>query len=296
MNREINIIGYILLVFIATILSSCKEKNQTKEIVKIITEWQNKKIIFPDNMIFSNNGQDSLDYIIPQSDYKILLYVDSIGCVSCNLNLNQWSKFISEIDSLTSNQVPVLMFFHPKDKREILYLLKRDAITTPVCLDMDDKLNSINNFPSRNDFQCFLLDKNDKVVGVGNPISNPKVKEMYLEQITSINYVDLEHLPNTTVKVEKVLFDLGTIKHGKSITITATITNTGDSPLIIHDIETSCECTTVDYKKGAVSPSSTFEVDITYNADDLGFFDRVVYIYGNFEKSPLMIELEGDVK
>ena len=295
MNRAINITGYILLVFIAATLSSCKEKNQTKEIVKIITEWQNKKIIFPDNMIFSSNGQDTLDYIVPQSDYKILLYVDSIGCTSCNLNLNQWSKFITEIDSLTSNQVPVLMFFHPKDKREIIYLLKRDAITIPVCFDMDDKLNAINNFPSRKDFQCFLLDKNDKVVGVGNPISNPKVKEMYLEQITSINYVDLEQLPNTAVKVEKELFDLGTLKHGESVTVTATITNMGNYPLIIHNIETSCECTTADYKKGAVSPSSTFELDITYNADDIGFFDRVVYIYGNIDNPPLTITLEGEV-
>lgn len=295
MKRTVIIIGYILLVIIAATLSSCKEKNQKKEIIKIITEWQNKKIIFPDNMIFTYYGQDTIEYKIPQSEYKILLYVDSIGCTSCKLQLHKWAEFIKEIDSLTQGQVPVLFYFHPKEKRELTYLLKRDNITMPVCFDIDDQLNSINKFSTRSDFQCFLLDRDDKVVGIGNPISNPKVKEMYLEQITSINYIDLKQLPNTTVKVDKKLFELGTLKQGKSVTVTATITNTGDSNLIIHDIETSCECTTVDYIKEAVSSLSKMQINITYKAEDSGYFNRSVYIYGNFEDPPLIIELEGEV-
>ena len=67
MKRTVIIIGYILFVIIAATLSSCKEKNQKKEIIKIITEWQNKKIIFPDNMIFTYYGQDTIEYKIPQS-------------------------------------------------------------------------------------------------------------------------------------------------------------------------------------------------------------------------------------
>lgn len=295
MNRTNKIIGYTSLLFLVLTMSSCKKKNQTKDIVKIITEWQNKKIAFPDDMIFTYYGQDTIEYKIPQSEYKILLYVDSIGCTSCNLNLNQWSKFITEIDSLTSNQVPVLIFFHPKDKREIVHLLKRDAITIPVCFDMDDKLNTINNFPTRGDLQCFLLDKEDKVVGIGNPINNPQIKEMYREQISSINYIDVDNLPQTKVQVEQTLFELGALEQGKSVTVTAIINNKGNTPLMVHNVETSCECTTVDYIKEAVSSLSKMQINITYKAEDPGYFNRAIYIYGNFEDPPLIIELEGEV-
>lgn len=278
------------------IIYSCKDNNQTKDVVKIITEWQGKEIIFPDGIVFTQYGLDTTEYETPQSEYKILLYVDSVGCTSCKLQLNKWAKFIDEIDSLTSGQVPVLLFFHPKDRRELTYLLRRDNISIPICFDTNDKLNTINQFPSRDDFQCFLLDRDNKVVCIGNPMYNPKIKEMYLEQISSVSYTHAEPLSSTTVSVEPSSFNLGVIKKGRSVTVTAIVKNTGDVPLVIHDIETSCDCTTVNYEKEEITPNSAFEVDITYNADDLGFFDRVVYIYANTESSPLIIELEGEVK
>lgn len=286
-------IYFLFLVMI--VISSCNN-NQRKDVVKIIAEWQNKEIIFPHDIVFTQYGLDTTDYEVPQSEYKILLYVDAVGCTSCKLQLNKWAKFIDEIDSLTLGQVPILFFFHPKDRRELIHLLKRDNISLPVCFDTNDQLNTINHFPTRDDLQCFLLDRNNNVMCIGNPIYNPKIKEMYLEQISSVSYTQVDQLPNTTVSVEQASFKLGAIKQGTSVTVTATVNNTGDVPLVIHNVETSCDCTTVSYQKEEVEPKSTFKIDITYNADDLGFFDRVIYIYGNIERSPLIIELEGEVR
>ena len=67
----------------------------------------------------------------------------------------------------------------------VLTVLKRDGITTPVCFDMEDHLNALNRFPPRDDFQCFLLDENNRVVCIGNPVHNPRIKEMYLSEIAS---------------------------------------------------------------------------------------------------------------
>lgn len=160
---------FILLLGTYILLFSCKESPQ-KEIAKIVTEWQDKEIIFPDDIIFTRYGQDTIPYNIPESSYKILLYVDSVGCTDCKLQLHKWSELIAELNSLTGHDVPVLFFFHPKDKRELTYLLKRDAITIPVCIDDKDQLNAINRFPSREDFQCFLIDNGNKVIYIGNLI------------------------------------------------------------------------------------------------------------------------------
>ena len=286
----------LMLFVTALFLYSCKEKDQSKEIARIVTEWQGKEIVFPENIVFSSYEQDTTEYEIPDSGYKVLLYVDSIGCTSCKLQLHKWSEFIKEVDTLTKGQLPVLFFFHPKDKRELTYLLKRDGITTLVCFDMEDRLNSLNQFPTRDDFQCFLLNEDNKVVCVGNPMYNPNIKEMYLTEIVSNIQPDTSLIQKTTLQVEQELFNLGVLKLESITKRTAVIHNTGDAPLVIQDIEASCDCTGVQYPKEAVLPGSALEVEITFNAEDPGFFDRIIYIYANAEPSPLTIRLEGEVR
>ena len=96
------------------------------------------------------------------------------------------------------------------------------------------------------------------------------------------------------VLVGAVLIVLGILR-GEAAIVTARIHNTGNAPLAVHEIEVSCDCTTVEYKKRMVSPGAAFEMEITYNAEDRGFFDRIIYIYANTESSPITIRLEGEV-
>ena len=287
------LISYILLFGTSILLLSCKEDPQ-KEIAKIVTEWQDKEIIFPENMVFTQYGQDTIQYEMPESDYKILLYVDSVGCTGCKLQLHKWSEFIAEVDSLTSGNVPVLFFFHPKDKRELTYLLKRDGITVPVCLDENDRLNSINSFPSRDDFQCFLLNKDNKVVYIGNPIHNIRIREMYLSRIIQEGYAPISPSKNTIVEIEQSVFDLDTIKQGEQVTIIAKIQNVGEAPFIIYDTRASCGCTNINYSKEPTLTDSSIEMEITYNAEDIGYFNRTISVYGNTKDSPILLRIKGN--
>ena len=153
-----------------------------------------------------------------------------------------------------------------------------------------------NNFPAYQSFQCFLLDKDSKVVFIGNPVHNTRIKEMYLSEIASGVEIATPLSENTTVRLEQTDFDLGTMKQGEAAIVKTKIHNTGDAPFKIHKLEASCECTTVEYSQGAVSPNKALELEITQIAEDMGEFYRVVYIYGNTEQSPLTIMLEGEVK
>lgn len=298
MNTIKTLFYYLLFFSLITVLGSCKENKEEKEIARIVTEWHGKEIIFPDDIIFTRYGQDTIQYEIPASDYKILLYVDSVGCTSCKLQLHKWNKFLTEVDSFTSGSVAVLFFFHPKaqDKREITYLLKRDGVTTPVCVDETDRLNSINRFPSRNDFQCFLLDKDNKVVYIGNPIHNTRVREIYLSRIAPNDYTVTIPSENTIIHAEQTEFDLGTLERGKEVKVSVTILNTGGAPFIIHDTRASCGCTSINYTKEPVLSNLTTEIEITYNAEDRGYFHKTVSIYGNIDNSPLIIKLKGSVR
>ena len=158
--------------------------------------------------------------------------------------------------------------------------------------------NTINRFPSHQEFQTFLLDSDNKVLFIGNPVHNLRVKEMYLSEISDNAYqsASTQSSRKTEVTTDKTEFDLGTIKKGDAKTVSVLIKNTGDSPLIIFDTRASCGCTDIVYEKKPIVPDSTTAVSITYNADDMGHFNKTVSVYGNMNNSPLIIRLKGNIE
>ena len=103
------------------------------------------------------SGKDTVSCPSGSSSYRILTYVDSVGCTSCKLQLPRWKELIAEFDSAADGKVSFLFYFHPKDKNELRYLPRRDDFTYPVCFDESDELNRLNIFPGNMTFQTFLL-------------------------------------------------------------------------------------------------------------------------------------------
>ena len=103
----------ILLIILTTLLIlciSCRESDQER-VARLVQEWQGKEIIFPEGLVFTRFVKDTVDYRIPEAEYKVVVYVDSIGCTSCKLKLPEWKKLITHIDSLTDSNIPFLFFF-----------------------------------------------------------------------------------------------------------------------------------------------------------------------------------------
>lgn len=77
----------IFLVFIFC-FSSCQESRE-KQIYRLVQEWTDKEIFFPKNPVFTIQGRDTVSTSEREqfSVKKVLVYVDSVGCMSCRLQL-----------------------------------------------------------------------------------------------------------------------------------------------------------------------------------------------------------------
>jgi len=292
--KTLNLIILVLL----PIFFSCKneQKEKEKQIAQLVSEWQGKQIVFPENSIFTRYLTDTTDYQIPQSEYKVLIYVDSIGCTSCKLQLHKWKELIEYTNSVTQNKVPFLFFFHPKDAKEIRYLLKRDGFDHPICIDLDDRLNKLNKFPADMTFQTFLLDKNNKVAVLGNPVHNTAVKDLYLKQITGKDNPN-KNIPKTIAKASQTDIDFGTFDKSEIKQTTIEVKNTGDSPLVIVDVSTTCGCTAATYDKRPAKPGESLRVQIKMTPKDTGFFDEVVTVrYNSINNQPAKVKIKGNAK
>ena len=271
--RPLDLIILLLTIF----LSACQDK-QKEIITLLVKEWQGKQILFPENMVFTRFASDTTNFVIPTSDYKVLVFVDSIGCTSCKLQLSRWKEFIRYTDSISQKNIPFLVFFQFDDQWEIHSLLIRENFDKPICLDRSDSLNQLNHFPKDIRFQVFLLDKNNKVVVIGNPVHNPNVKELYLEEISRKQPV----APiQTTVKVEKESLLLETIPLGKSKDTLFTLVNTGDQPLVIIDVTTTCGCAQTLFDKHPVQPGESLHIKVGVTPENKGLFDETITVKCN---------------
>ena len=282
--------GFVFTMYIIVLLilfSSCQNKTKN-HVIQLVREWEGKEIQFPPNSVFTIQGKDTIEYFGDNSSYKIVTYIDSIGCTSCKLQLQNWKDFILKIASLNHDEVSFLFYFHPKDKSELCLIFRRDSFEYPICLDENDSFNKLNHFPMDMTFQTFLLDKENKVLAIGNPVHNPKVKELYLKIIRGDKP---SFSKNGEVKTEAV-FDRTSISLGRfdwreEQKVTFTLKNVGDKPLVIEE---------VDYPKEPAQSGKDLVLAVTYKAERQEYFNKTITVYCNAETSPVKLTISGDAE
>ena len=284
----------LYLIILLSYLCSCQESRE-EAMLRLVNEWNGKEVKFPSRSVFTIQGKDTVDFEFQDADYKVVTYIDSVGCTSCKLQLPRWKELMAEVDSLTDGNVSFLFYFHPKDVRELRYLTRRDGFTYPVCFDKEDELNRLNRFPTDMLFQTFLLDKDNKVVAMGNPVLNPNIKNLYIEVITG--KTETKHSSNvTSVSVDQLTMDFGSFPQAEKQEHSFTLTNTAQGLLVIQDIVTSCGCTKVEYSKEPVRPGGALEVKVIYEAEKAEHFNKTITVYCNTEDSPLRLTIKGTAR
>jgi len=284
----------VTLIMCVWMLASCQESRE-EAMLRLVSEWNGKEIKFPSRSVFTIQGKDTVDFEFGNVDYKVVTYIDSVGCTSCKLQLHRWKELVEEVDSLTDGRVPFLFYFHPKDMKELRYLTRRDGFGYPVCLDEKDELNRLNRFPADIIFQTFLLDKDNKVVAIGNPVLNPKIRELYLGLVAGSRSSKPSE-QTTQVSISQTVLDFGSFPKEEKQERSFVLTNTGNGLLMMQDIITSCGCTKVEYPKEPARPGETLEVKVTYEAEEAGYFSKKITVYCNAENSPLRLTVKGTAK
>lgn len=176
MNRTI----YLFLLYLT--LCSCEESDKER-ITRLVKQWEGKEILFPENMVLTRHGVDTLDYQIPDANYTIVSYIDSVGCTTCKLQFPRWKQVMHEMDSTTNMDVSFLFIFHPKNKgghKELIHLMKRNHFTNLVWVDIKGEFYKKNRLPIGNESHSFLINKQNKVMAIGSPYMNPRIRELYL--------------------------------------------------------------------------------------------------------------------
>lgn len=97
------------------------------------------------------------------------------------------------------------------------------------------------------------------------------------------------------ISFDKTECNVGDVLWKKPVTVTYTIINTGDEPLVIHDVDVSCGCLNPVWTKQPIRPKEFGTVSATYDARMLGTFHKSIGIFSNATEKPVYLAMTGKV-
>lgn len=96
-------------------------------------------------------------------------------------------------------------------------------------------------------------------------------------------------------KFEKETINYGKIVKGSNGERTFVFTNTGNAPLIISNIKSSCGCTVPKKPEKPIMPGEKGEIKVSYDTKRMGGFSKQITIMSNAKTPRKFIKIKGFV-
>lgn len=167
---------FLLLLFLT--ISSCNTKK--REINRLVKAWSNKEILFPDQLEAHIFGRDTNCPEIWDAKYKILNFTDTSGCTECKMQLYGWQQLKQQTDSLQLD-VSYIFIAWAEQYEELETLQWINKCDIPFFYDRTGQMMQLNQFPEKESFRTFLLDSDNRVMLIGNPVNSPDIRDLYLQ-------------------------------------------------------------------------------------------------------------------
>ena len=174
------VVNVLILLAIACSISCSKKREHADGILQLQSHPVSLSL---DKMQCIWNGKDTVvkDGCHVQ-DLKLVVYYDSAACSSCGLKtMYLWDCLIGDLESY-GKSVSLCFIFAPLKKNlgEFHLTMRTMPPLVPVYVDtagVFDRENS--HLPKDALYHTFLLDERNRVVLVGDPSRNERIKEMF---------------------------------------------------------------------------------------------------------------------
>lgn len=175
-NCLLSCIAYSLLF----VLLGCN--NERKEVSANICKLTNHDVIVPYDKLLLYEGRYALYEYTMLEPLNLVVYVDNSECSSCYLsNIQRWEPFLDSL-RLNYDYVRTTILFTPSNEVQNSFFekLRYTKFKYPLYIDTCNVFSRTNrHIPSNKMYHTFLIDENNKVILVGNPLTNKKINKMF---------------------------------------------------------------------------------------------------------------------
>ncbi|QCE40407.1 DUF1573 domain-containing protein [Psychroserpens sp. NJDZ02] len=122
-----------------------------------------------------------------------------------------------------------------------------------------------------------------------------------MKKLFTILFIGLVSLSmNAQEKTAKIEFkdttiDYGTINKGADGIRTFEFTNTGDAPLIVSKVSSSCGCTVPKKPEAPIMPGQTGEIEVKYDTNRVMPIRKTITVLSNATTPTVSLKIKGEV-
>lgn len=97
------------------------------------------------------------------------------------------------------------------------------------------------------------------------------------------------------IEFVKTIHDYGTIKKGSDGGCEFHFKNTGNEPLILSNVTSSCGCTIPTWPKDPVLPGQSGKINVMYDTKRIGNISKTIKVMSNAITDAIVLEIKGNV-
>ena len=95
------------------------------------------------------------------------------------------------------------------------------------------------------------------------------------------------------IEFKTTVIDYGTIEKGSDGVRTFEFTNTGNAPLVISNVKSTCGCTVPKKPKDPIMPGETGEIEVKYDTKRVNPIRKTITVYSNAETPTVALKIKG---
>ncbi len=97
------------------------------------------------------------------------------------------------------------------------------------------------------------------------------------------------------IEFEDTTIDYGTIEKGADGVRVFKFKNTGNAPLIVSDVKSSCGCTIPKKPKDPIMPGESGEIEVKYDTKRVAPIRKTVTVISNADTPTVALKIKGNV-
>lgn len=136
-------------------------------------------------MVYCKGDTSNIDVDIESVNAKIVIWYDSTDCKECNIaKLPDYSIIDDYCRNASYNLNLVFIFSIRKKNEKLVQYVQYSKQYFPIFIDTSNLFYKLNpHIPANKLMHSFLLDDENNVVLVGNPIQNQAMFDLYKKKI-----------------------------------------------------------------------------------------------------------------
>ena len=102
--------------------------------------------------------------------------------------------------------------------------------------------------------------------------------------------------PKAEIHFEKTVHEFGAVALNSGAAYEFEFTNTGNAPLLLSSVSSSCGCTAPNWPKTPIAPGEKGKITVEYDTKRTGAFNKSVVVHSNASTPSTALSIRGEVQ